>query len=246
MLLAVVAAASPAAAAAPAKAATPNIWGVWMGVGGGRPDIDKRWRNTSFLPKPEFTAWGAAESKRLGGGQTPGQCDVWSPVSFMNAGGLFPLQILDGGNQIVMMEEAVMQPRRIYTDGRGHPPDLDSTWLGHSIGHWEGDTLVIDTIGFNGRERPMNGYESGAVNSPDERADPRLPVSTDLHLVERMRLVGGGEFLELEMIMTDPKTYLHPFTTKRYFQRRPDIDVQEYTCVGNDRIEDEGQAPRPH
>ncbi len=232
-----------AAAAAAAPKPTPDIFGIWVGVGPGRPDIDPRWSNKFFVPSPEFTAWGAAESKRITGvTSTPGQCDIWSPVNFMNASGLFPLQVLKASNQIVMLYEAVMQPRRIYTDGRGHPPDLDPTWLGSSIGHWEGDTLVIDTVALNGRGRPLNGYASGRVTDGVDTSR-RLPYSDQMHVVERIRLVDGGRFLEDVMTVTDPKTYVRPFTNTTYFERRPDIDMLEFVCVDNTREDAEGQTP---
>jgi hypothetical protein len=74
-----------------------------------------------------------------------------SPASFV--GGFFPTQILQGHNQIVLLNEWVAVPRRIYMDGRGHPPveEMLPRWEGHSIGHWEGDTLVVDTTRVNGR-----------------------------------------------------------------------------------------------
>jgi hypothetical protein len=78
------------------------------------------------------------------------------------------VQILQGPNQIVILNEWQPVPRRIYMDGRDHPPDLDATWEGHSIGHWEGDVLVVDTAGLNGRARPLNGYVANAVNATPE------------------------------------------------------------------------------
>ncbi len=67
--------------------------------------------------------------------------------------------------------------------------------MGHSIGRWEGDVLVVDTIGTSGRTRGMNGVGSNARVSRDD-SKPRLPVSDQLHLVERIRLVADGEILE--------------------------------------------------
>jgi hypothetical protein len=90
----------------------PDIWGVWMGLGG-VADADPRFRNIPF-PDPQFTEWGAAESRRLASPITPGECNPWSPVMFMGGGGLFPIQILQGPNVIVIHHEAVTQPRRIY------------------------------------------------------------------------------------------------------------------------------------
>jgi hypothetical protein len=233
----------------PAMAASskPNIFGIFIGIGAGRPDIDTRWRNKPFSPTPEFTQWGAEQSRQLGrlGTETgtPGACEPVTPVQFMVANGLFPVQILQGSNQIVMLNEWVAVPRRIYMDGRGHPSDLDPTWLGHSIGHWEGDVLVIDTVGFNGRSRPLNGYAANAVSSTQQSArDARLPSSDQMHIVERIRLVGNGSLLEVTMTITDSKTYTRPFTSTGYLERRPDIDVQEYYCADNLRAHDEGHA----
>lgn len=230
-----------------ATAATPapDLFGIWIGVGPGRPDIDPRWRNKPFSPVPEFTEWGAAESRRLGrlGTETgtPGECDPINPVQFMSGSGLFPIQILEGSNQIVMLNEWVAVPRRIYTDGRSHPADLDPTWHGHSIGHWDGDVLVVDTVGLNGRTRPLNGYVANAVNAtPESTRIPRLPASDQMHIVERIRLVGDGNILEVAMTITDPKTYVRPFESTSYFERRPDIDMQEYVCRDNARTADEG------
>lgn len=230
---------------------TPNIFGIWIGIGPGRPDIDARYRNKPYSPKPEFTKWGAEQSRQLGrlGTElaTPGACEPVNPVQFMGANGLFPIQILNGISQIVMLNEWVAVPRRIYMDGRGHPTDLDPTWMGHSIGHWDGDVLVIDTIGLNGRARPLNGYAANAVNATTQTAaDARLPASDQMHIVERLKLVGDGNLLEVTMTITDPKTYTHSFTSVGYHERRPDIDVQEYYCSDNIRAADEGHAPQGH
>ena len=216
----------------------PNIFGVWLGTGG--PDADPRFRNTPW-PKPDFTEWGAAQSKLLTTPETPDECSPYGPVSYMSGGGFFPVEIARTTTGIVLLLESASNPRRIYMDGRKHPDDLDPTWGGHSIGRWEGDTLVVDTIGSNGRGRPLNGYLSGSVNS---RADysPRLLVSDKLHLVERIRLVGNGEFLEDELAIDDPQTYRKPFTVKHYWQRRPDLEVLEYFCSDNRRPDAEGHT----
>jgi hypothetical protein len=131
--------------------------------------------------------------------------------------------------------------------------------MGHSVGRWEkerrsgvpgdrGDVLVVDTIGTSGRTRGMNGVGSNARVSSDDR-NPRLPVSEQLHLVERLRLVADGEVLEDEMTITDPKNYTRPIVVKHYWQRRPDIEVLEYVCGERPRASDElyveGEAQKP-
>jgi hypothetical protein len=236
-------ASAPGSATASSK--KPDIFGIWLAIASNSSNFDRRWANKPYTPAPEFTAWGAEQSREQGrlGVElpTPGACQPVSPAAFV--GGFFPTQILQGHNQIVMLNEWVAVPRRIFMDGRGHPPSEDwlPSWEGHSIGHWEGDTLVVDTIGTNGRTRPINGYFAGGVNAtPESLKVPRLPVSDQLHLVERLRLVGNGNILELTRTVTDPKAYVHPFSSTIYMERRPDIDVQEYYCDDNERTRDEG------
>jgi putative ABC transport system permease protein len=235
----------PTAHGASAPGKTPDIFGVWLAISSNSANHDPQWANKPYAPAPEFTAWGAEQSREQGrlGVElpTPGACEPISPASFV--GGFFPTQILLGHNQIVLLNEWVAVPRRIYMDGRGHPPaeDMLPSWEGHSIGHWEKDTLVVDTIGVNGRTRPLNGYFAGGVNAtPESLKAPRLPTSDQMHLVERFRLVGDGKVLEVTKTVTDPKAYVRPFTNVVYMERRPDVDVQEYYCADNERTKDEG------
>ena len=117
-------------AAAPGK--TPDIFGVWLAISSNSANHDPKWANKPYAPAPEFTAWGAEQSREQGrlGVElpTPGACEPISPASFV--GGFFPTQILQGHNQIVLLNEWVAVPRRIYTDGRGHPPaeDMLPSW----------------------------------------------------------------------------------------------------------------------
>jgi len=87
--------------------------------------------------------------------------------------------------------------RRIYVDGRGHPPDLRPTWMGHSIGRYDGDSLIVDTVGIHGnRWLDSQGH----------------PHSDALHLVERFRRV--NQSLEYEVTIEDPKAYKKPWVRK--------------------------------
>ena len=162
-------------------------------------------------------------------------CQPGGPIFAMWEFGLFPIEILETPDRLMIKPENIALPRRIYLDGRAHPADLDPTWMGHSIGRWDGDVLVVDTIGTNGKTRPINGVGSNAqVSSEDVK--PRLPVSDQLHLVERLRVVANGQVLEDEMTITDPVMYTTPLVIKHYWQKRPDVEVLEYFC---------GEAPRP-
>ena len=104
-------------------------------------------------------------------------------------------QIIQTPGKIWIIYETGHEVRQIFTDGRKHPENLDPTWNGHSIGTWDGDTLVVDTVGF----RDENWFdEAGHV------------FSLEMHLVERFRRV-ANDVLEVQMTFTDPKTFTRPF-----------------------------------
>jgi hypothetical protein len=231
--------AAPPEPARPPTAAERQFTGVWVPTGTfDDPAGPPPWSNTRWPAKPPFTEWGAAESARLADHSTFTPCTPNGPVYQMWEIGLFPLQILEAPDQIVILREASPMPRRIYTDGRGHPEDVEPTWMGHSIGRWDGDVLVVDTVGTNGKARAVNGVGANArVSAIDQ--EPRLPVSDELHLVERLRLVADGQLLEDEITLEDPKTYREPIVVKHYFHRRPDIDMLEYYCNDNPRASDD-------
>ncbi len=229
-----------AAAAAAAKTSTERgFTGVWVPIGSfDDPAGPPPWSNTPWPRNPPFTPAGAAESQRLNDHANFTACTPGGPVFHMWEIGLFPIQLLEAPGELVILREASGIPRRIYTDGRGHPPEdeLVATWNGHSIGTWEGDVLVVDTVGTNGRARAANGVGSNAkASSIDD--DPRFPLSDELHLVERFRLVADGELLEDEITIDDPKFYTERVVLKHYFQRRPDIDMLEYFCGDSPRAD---------
>lgn len=239
---AVAACTSSADTTAPSKASQLGLTGVWVAVGTFEdPAGPPPWSNTLWPDKPPFTAWGEEQSRRLGDIRNVVPCQPGGPIFAMWELGLFPIEILEAPDRIVIKPENSALPRRIYLDGRGHPPDLEPSWMGHSIGRWEDDVLVVDTIGTSGRTRGMNGVGSNAQVSVDD-GKPRLPISEQLHLVERLRLVADGEMLEDEMTITDPKTYTAPIVVKHYWQRRPDIEVLEYVCGERPRASDEIQT----
>jgi hypothetical protein len=112
--------------------------------------------------------------------------------------------------------------------------------MGHSIGHWEGDTLVVDTIGT--KAGTLNGSGAAVVAREGDR-DARMPYTETLHLTERMRLLDDGQILEVEQTIDDPTVYTAPYKLKRYWKRSPETPIIEYICNENLRPEDEGFAP---
>jgi hypothetical protein len=131
----------------------------------------------------------------------------------------YDIEFLFTPGRVTIIQEAYMQVRRVFTDGRGHPADLDPTFNGHSIGHWEGDTLVIDTAGL-GHTTPL-GFD-------------RLQHGPRLHVVERIRLT-APDTLEDRMTLTDPDALEQPWHMVRTFTRHRDLDMMEYICEENNR-----------
>ena len=103
--------------------------------------------------------------------------------------------------------------RSIYLK-RGHPASVKPTWLGDSVGHWDGDTLVVDTTGFN---------DSTWLN--DEGAQH----SDALHLVERIHPILSGQYLEYRMTAEDPKALAKPYSYTRYYKKL-DTEVMDDPC----------------
>jgi hypothetical protein len=113
--------------------------------------------------------------------------------------------------------------RRIYTDGRGHPKDPDPTFYGHSIGHWEGGTLVVDTVGVMPEVRLSISEAAG------------VPNNGDMHIVERMHLAAADEFHD-DLLITAPHILTKPWATTRiaYRQRARKYDIVPGVCLQGD------------
>ena len=126
-----------------------------------------------------------------------------------------PFEILQTPTKITIIYEDDHTVRQIFTDGRKHPDDLELTWNGHSIGKWEGDTLVVDTIGMRD-ESWLDG--AGHVHSDQ------------LHLVERIRRV-SHEVLEIKRTLTDPKVLAQPWSQTTTYPLSPGWDlIENYRC----------------
>ncbi len=129
----------------------------------------------------------------------------------------YPIEFLYQPGKIVMLLEAYMQFRHIHTDGRKHPEDPDLTFHGHSIGHWERDTLVVDSVGFT---------ESTLLAAG-------VPHSDKLRIVERIRKV-SPEWMEIETTLIDPVVLAEPYTSTISY-RHLDDELREYICLENNR-----------
>jgi hypothetical protein len=134
-----------------------------------------------------------------------------------------PLDILQTRTEVAIVAEVQSSARHIYIDGRRHPSmDIfDPTTNGHSIGHWEGPALVVDTIGFNERGNPM--VPGGGLRTPHS------------HLVERYELVDGGRELKVTFTWDDPTVFVKPHSYYFvYYKAPPETYALEYFCDASD------------
>ena len=220
----------------PAKAAhsrqTPDFSGVWMQD---RPPATatQYWVYEFNVEEPPMTAWGEERykaAKSSFGAHPYPLAETNDPVykSCLPPGvpriyaHPFPLQIVQTPGEVVMLFEYDSMRRQIFTDGRTHDTTLGPSWMGDSIGHWEGDTLVVDTVNLN-----------------DKTWIDRVghPHSDALHVVERFRRINHDHLLD-DMIIEDPKAYTKPWTAHLDFLLRPKWRLEEQFCEEGESFQD--------
>jgi hypothetical protein len=187
----------------------------------GKPDLSGVWYAQRPVDpgKPEPLAWVEAllrERAANNSKDAPGARCLSRGIT--NAGALFPYKLVQTPTLLVMLfEDDIPSHRQVFLDGRAHPKDPNPSWMGHSIGHWEGDVLVVDTVGFNDRS-----WLDAAGH----------PHTEQMRVVERFRRLDRGH-LEIEITIHDPGAYAKPWTIKRATELDPDDDVGEYVCENN-------------
>jgi hypothetical protein len=130
----------------------------------------------------------------------------------------YPIDISYQPGRVTIYAEAYEQPRWIYTDGRKLPGDPDPFFNGNSVGHWEGDTLVVETVGF----------------SPETQIAPGIEHSDKMKIVERFYLVNPKLMID-EMTITDPEVLAAPYVTRQPY-KPDDQPLREYVCAENNRL----------
>ena len=130
----------------------------------------------------------------------------------------YPIEVIITPQETWILAEFKHEIRRVYTDGRKPPADLDPGYEGYSTGHWEGDTLVFDTVGL----------KAGTMDSGG------LVHSDAMTLHERMRRT-DKDTLEDLITITDPKVFTKPWTVRRQFKLHTDWEIKEFTCEENER-----------
>jgi hypothetical protein len=195
----------------------PDFSGVWQGPRMG--DVTKDYACCKGIKQLPFTAWGKQqwESYDPAKGDYTGSCLPFGLLRSVS--GPHPIQIIQHDKYIAMLYEQNTWFHVTPIDGRPHPKDPDPTWFGNSVGHWEGDTLVIDTIAFNGKTRlDTIGH----------------PHSDQLHTIERFRRPDLGH-IAYTITVDDPKAYTKPWDSVRTWVLKPEWEIMEYSCEENNK-----------
>jgi len=204
-----------------------NFDGVWHLSEGGKfgPIAEKG--GVKYVVYPYTPEYQAIYDKRLADAaagnpyQTAGTTCLPSGAIRLLTGGGPPLEIFHTPNKVAILKENGGWSR-IYLN-RGHLPadELYPMFYGDSIGHWEGDTLVVDTISL------------GGANNIDGTA----PHSSDAHLVQRISLASPDR-LKVDATLEDPKALTHPVTATAYLKRETDEDFTESFCTNERNVRD--------
>jgi hypothetical protein len=132
-----------------------------------------------------------------------------------------PRKILQTPTEVVMLYEGYHTFRQIHTDGRALPKDPEPAWFGYSVGRWDGDTLVVDTIGNHiGTWLDDSGH----------------PHSEALHIIERFRRIDFGH-MSVQITIDDPKAYTRPWTVSFGWDLLPDTELLDWVCENNKNAE---------
>ena len=226
---------APPPTAAPTAAEHPDLSGVWMAFAVENPDGGGN--------APRYSAEGQAMLDEFAAQfssvpETGAWCYGTGMPSVMLSTVSYPIEIVQHASRLVMLAELEMQVRRVYLDGRAHPDDFLPQGVGHSVGTWDGNTLVIDTT---------------LLSEWQVRPWPR---SEQTHVVERVRLTKladvaarasgfvasvekpiNDDVLVVEMTLTDPTIYDGPQRRTAYYQRMADTATLEYACSAEHWLE---------
>jgi hypothetical protein len=191
----------------------PDLSGAWLGGGGGGDISTALVKGETITLLPE--ARKIMEARQAKDDPTA-NC---LPVPPFRTRGGYPWRIVTTPTHVFFLYEVMHGFRQVFMDGRTHPERLDPTWYGHSIGHWEGDTLVVDTIGYNDK------------TWFDGRGHPH---SDKLHTIERYTRTDLGT-LAMEITIDDPGAYARPFKVFFTVGLMPGEDLMEYICNENNQ-----------
>lgn len=192
------------------------------------------WAVTAFggFPNPPPLNATAAKAKQeafaksdSGVGISFGTCLPPGLPSIMIYG--YPMQIAQTPNQVLFINEFLNSIRWIYLDSRSHPDPEEKSFNGHSVGHWEGDTLVVDTANIDDRGKILVSTGFQSFETP-----VTISNGKKMHVVERIKMKrGGGSFVD-EMTITDPDMFTEPWVTVLEYKKSHE-ELKEYVCENN-------------
>ena len=196
-----------------------DLSGVWSTLGSSIPNNDI---SQHLLPGEEiaFTPLGAERYRKLD--HAKDLTNTCGPSGYFRGmqSPLMPFQIVQSPGVTVIPIEYMYTFRLIYTDGRKHPEDIQDylEWMGHSIGRWEGDTFIVESVGFN----DLTWLDT-----------PGLEHSDQLKVLERFRRT-DADTIRWTVTITDPVFFVKPFTYAFDFKRQ-DTRLLSYSCAENER-----------
>jgi hypothetical protein len=211
-----------------------DLSGVWM-LDRPRPltVVERFWMYELNQDEPPMTAWGEAQykaAKSSFGTRSYPLAETNDPIYHTcTPPGFpriilhpFPMQVVQSPGEVIMLFEYDSIRHQIFTDGRPHDTALGPLWMGDSIGHWEGDTLVADTVNFN-----------------DKTWLDRVghPHSDALHVVERIRRENHDHLID-DITIDDPKAYTKTWSAHLDFLLRPKWTLAEQFCEDQGSFED--------
>jgi hypothetical protein len=199
---------------------TPDLNGVWEPIKTYSRDLAADLHPST--PSVPFQPWAKALADARADGShsrddPPAQC---LPQGVPRLGGApGPWKLVQTPGLVVIIYESFTLWRQIFTDGRKLAAEVNPTWLGYSTGRWDGDTLVVETRGFNGK--PWLDQVG-------------KPSTEQLRVVERYSRRDFGH-LDIEITIDDPGAYTKPWTVVEHFDLRPETDLLEFACNENNR-----------
>jgi hypothetical protein len=195
----------------------PDLTGIWA------PDDNSYLRDIARDMKPEdvpFQAW----AKKVFDERKDGSHSREDPDAHCLPQGTpkidsvqYPYKIIQTPNSYVIIYETFNYWRQIFTDGREVNPDANPTWMGYSVGKWDGDTFVVDTRGFNGK---IWLDQLGR------------PSTEKMHVIERFRRINYGTLM-IDITIDDPGAYTKPFSVTQEIKLRPGMEPLEFICGEN-------------
>jgi hypothetical protein len=219
---------APPASSSSMKGLSHDLSGVWMQYDDGTAPGFARMNAVDDRTRPPLTPWGQAKfdaakplmGPRAVGGQEDSaalHCDPSGPPQLLILPN--PWEIVQNPGRTFFFYEEYHIWRTVWTDGRPLPKDPDPTWLGYSVGHWEGDTFVVETVGFNDKVWA------------DLSGNPR---SEQMHLTERYRRL-NHDTLEQQIIIDDPKSYTQTWVSPpKLHKLEPTWEIAEWFCASSE------------